>query len=44
MLDYMEGYYENMRNEMQLQENYEQAEEEPQLSFVLKTLRPNTTA
>ena len=44
MLDFMEGYYDKMRNEMQLQENYDQGEEEPQLAFVLKTLRPNTTS
>ena len=44
MLDFMEDYYDNMRKVLQLNENYDQGEEEPKLEYVLKTLRPNTTA
>ena len=44
MLDFMTKYYDEMRRELQLNENAAQEEDEPKLELVLKTLRPNTTA
>jgi predicted secreted protein len=44
MYKFMTDYYEKMREEMNLNENYAQDEEEPKLEHVLKTLKPNTTA
>jgi len=40
----MTKYYDEMRRELQLNENAAQEEDEPKLELVLKTLRPNTTA
>ena len=40
----MTKYYEDMRNENQLNEGTAQEEEDPKLELVLKTLRPNTTS
>ena len=44
MLEFMDDYYSQMKNQMGIDANYGIEEDDPKLEVVLHALRPNTTA
>ena len=44
MLNYMDDHYDQMKNEIGVDKDYDKEPDDPMLDVVLKKLRPNSTA